>query len=125
MLRPSDDRYRARMLDDYRTAAQRLIDAGVRRIAWVMPPPPADWWAGWASDNYTPDGWQRMAEVIESVASEHRDVVDVVRLDRWFAQTGAAADAAMRDDGLHLTPAGALQVMDEFLGPVLLRLTTL
>ena len=125
MLRPSDDRYRARMLDDYRTAAQRLIDAGVRRIAWVMPPPPADWWAGWASDNYTPDGWQRMAEVIESVASEHRDVVDVVRLDRWFAQTGAAADAAMRDDGLHLTPAGALQVMDEFLGPVLLRLPTL
>jgi hypothetical protein len=31
----------------------------------------------------------------------------------------------MRDDGLHLTPEGALKVMDQFLGPVLLRLTTL
>ena len=125
MLRPVDDRYRTRMLDDYRAQAQQLIDAGVRHIEWVVPPQPADWWLGWASENYSPDGWQRLADVIDTVALEHPGVVDVVHLDHWFEDTGAYADPAMREDGLHLTPEGALTVMDQFLGPVLLRLTTL
>ena len=58
-----------------------------------------------------------------ALAVEYPDVVEVVHLDEWFAESGATTDESMREDGLHLTDAGALRVMDEFLGPVLLRLT--
>ena len=122
MLLPTDDRYRARMLDDYRAAALTLVAGGVQRIAWVVPPAPSDWWVGWESEIYTPEGWRLLTEVIDTVAGEFPGVVDVVHLDSWFGELGADNDDAVRSDGLHLSAAGALWVMDEFLGPVLLRL---
>ena len=60
--------------------------------------------------------------MIDTVAGEFPGVVDVVHLDSWFGELGADDDDAVRSDGLHLSAAGALWVMDEFLGPVLLRL---
>ena len=125
MLSWNDERYRERMLADYRAMADALIADGVRHIAWVVPPIPAEWWLGWQAENeyYTPDAWSVLRGVLETVQGEHPEVVQVTRLDEWFTASGADVDPAMRDDGLHLTEAGALRVMDEFLGPVLLRLS--
>jgi len=124
MLPWNDERYARRTLDDYRAMAISLIAAGVRHIAWVVPPTPAEWWLGWESDtNFSPEAWRGMLSILETVEREHPAVVQVARLDEWFVATGADLDLAMRDDGLHLTPTGALRVMDEFLGPVLLRLS--
>ena len=124
MLPPDDDRYAARMLDDYRAIADLLVAAGVQHIAWVVPPAPGDWWIGWMSDiAYDQDSWNQLSITLAALAVEYPDVVEVVHLDEWFAESGATTDESMREDGLHLTDAGALRVMDEFLGPVLLRLT--
>ena len=124
MLAWTDARYAQRMLADYRAVAATLIAAGVRHIAWVLPPAPAEFWLGWESDtNYSADAWVGLLTALDTVEYENPTVVQVVRLDEWFVATGADIDPAMRDDGLHLTPAGALRVMDEFLGPVLLRLS--
>ncbi len=125
MLAISDPRYTERMLADYKATADTLIAAGVRHIAVVAPPPPADWWLGWESEieTFAGDTWTRYSAMLDALAEAYPGVVEVVRLDRWFDETGATNDEAMRGDGLHLTPAGALRVMDEFLGPVLLRLT--
>ena len=126
MLPPDDERYAARMLDDYRATAQLLVAAGVQHIAWVIPPVPGDWWIGWMSENaYDQARWRQLSITLRTIAAEFPDVVEVVHLDEWFAETGATNDESMREDGLHLTDAGALRVMDEFLGPVLLRLTVL
>lgn len=125
MLAITDPRYTTRMLADYRATADTLIAAGVRHIAVVAPPPPASWWLGWESEleTFAGDTWTRYSAVLDSLAAAYPGVVQVVRLDEWFDETGATDDEAMRDDGLHLTPDGARRVMDEFLGPVLLRLT--
>ncbi len=124
MLPWSDDRYEQRMLADYRTMVATLIAAGVRHIAWVVPPPPAEIWLGWMSDtNYSADAWVGLLARLKTIERENPAVVQVVRLDQWFVTTGADIDPAIRDDGLHLTAVGALRVMDEFLGPVLLRLS--
>ncbi|MGB8859488.1 MAG: acyltransferase family protein [Ilumatobacteraceae bacterium] len=123
MLRPDDARYAARMLDDYRATADMLIAAGVRHIAWVVPPVPGQWWVGWMSDTvYTATTWVQLNAVLTTVETEYPDVVQVVHLDQWFTERGLDVDEALRDDGLHLTAEGALMVMDDFLGPVLLRL---
>ena len=124
MLAWNDARYAQRMLADYRVMAATLIAGGVRHIAWVLPPQPAEFWSGWMSDTiYSADGWAGLRNAVNTVASENPTVVQVARLDEWFVATGADVDPAMRDDGLHLTPTGALRVMNEFLGPVLLRLS--
>lgn len=126
MLAWTDDRYAQRMLADYRAMAASLIAGGVRHIAWVLPPPPAEYWLGWESDtNYSADAWVGLLAALEAMQREYPTVVQVARLDEWFVTTGADVDPAMRDDGLHLTPTGARRVMDEFLGPVLLRLSAL
>ncbi len=123
MLAWTDDRYAQRRLDAYRAMAATLIAGGVRHIAWVLPPRPGDSWLGWFSDNYKAEAWVDLLTPLNVIARENPTVVQVVRLDEWFAATGADGDPAVREDGLHLTNAGALRVMDEFLGPVLLRLS--
>ena len=57
MLPDTDERYAQRTLDDYRAMADSLIAAGVRHIAWVVPPAPAEWWVGWMSDIYSVEAW--------------------------------------------------------------------
>ena len=69
------------------------------------------------------DTWEQLAAVLATIESEYPAVVEVARLDEWFRHTGADLDPTVRDDGLHFTDTGALRVMDEFLGPVLLRLS--
>ena len=124
MLQWTDRRYAQRALDDYRAMATTLIAAGVRHIAWVVPPTPAEWWLGWEpGTNFSRDAWRGLLPTLDAMQREFPDVVQVTRLDEWFTASGADLDPAMRDDGLHLTEAGALRVMDEFLGPVLLRLS--
>jgi hypothetical protein len=124
MLASDDPRYEARMLADYQAMTQSLMAQGVRHIAWVLPPLPAEWWLGWESDqNFSAETWTVLRRVLADVEGEFPTVVQVARLDDWFVTTGAANDPAVRDDGLHLTDAGALRVMDEFLGPILLRLS--
>ena len=125
MLRPTDDRYRERMLADYRSMAQRLVAAGVPHVAWVVPAQPAEWWLGWLNDPPPSPGVQQIGSVIEQVAAEFPDLVEVVRLDEWLVDQGLDADGTIREDGLHFTPAGGRRVMDELLGPVLLRLAAL
>ena len=126
MLSPTDARYAQRMLEDYRAMATTLIAGGVRHIAWVMPPPPAEWWVGWMNEsNYAADVWLSLQTALETMERENPTVVQVVRMDEWFISSGAGTDQSLRDDGLHLTPSGALRVMDDFLGPVLLRLAAM
>ena len=125
MLSPADDRYAERMLAAYRSMARQLIAAGVRHIAWVVPPHPAQWWLGWKSDLIERDSWDRLDAIIQQVGGEFPDAVKVVRLDEWLTDNGLDDSDAMRTDGLHFTAEGGALLMRELFGPVLLRLAAM
>ncbi len=119
-LHPTDARYAARMLADYRALSDELLAAGVAHIAWIAPPFPAANWLGSTTGEVNVADWAVYEDTLRAVAAEHPDVSTVVRVDEWFAAHDT--DNTIRTDGLHMSPAGALRVMDEFLGAELLRL---
>ncbi len=119
-LRPTDPRYASRMLADYRTISDELVAAGVEHIAWLAPPLPAANWLGSTTGELDPSGLAVYDDTLLAVAADHPDVSTVVRVDDWFAAHDT--DNTIREDGLHMSPTGALRVMDEFLGAELLRL---
>jgi len=49
----------------------------------------------------------------------HPDRVVVLDLRSWLEQAGLATDQAVRPDGIHFTPASALDVATRWLGPEL------
>ncbi|MEN9646782.1 MAG: hypothetical protein RL238_3451 [Actinomycetota bacterium] len=118
-LRPTDERYRARLRADYATFAATLRDAGVPHVVWVVPPRPSERWLQSIFDPISDDEWDAFVSTIEDEAASDPTRSRVVRLDEWMA-ANEPADGSMRPDGLHLTPAAAAVVMDRIIGPVVL-----
>jgi peptidoglycan/LPS O-acetylase OafA/YrhL len=114
-LDPFDPRYRARLLDAYRTMAERLVAAGVPRVAWVLPPKPIAPFEGDQRVMRDPARYAVQHDVIRQVAAEYPDVVRVVDLDGWLTAAGRRVDTGVRPDGLHWSPDGSYWVSDSFL----------
>lgn len=120
-LLPRDPRYAQRLAADYRALADTLVSAGVRHIAWVVPPLPSDVWPQAKVNPIAEVDWRQFRTTIEGVADDLQSVVEVVRLDEWMA-ANEPGDDSWRPDGLHLTLPAALEVADRFVAPMLLRL---
>ncbi len=125
MLDSSDDRYQERLRFDYRALVDELVAGGVRHIVWLVPPLPASGWLGWAAGSYTVESWGQSLPWIVALAGEYPTVSEVVRLDEWCRSSNLSEDAGLRADGLHFTDDGATRVVDEVVGPVLLRLASM
>lgn len=115
VLDPFDQRYRARLLDAYRAMAERLVDAGVPRVAWVLPPKPIAPFEGDQRVMRDPARYDVQHDVIRQVMAEFPDVVRVVDLDGWLTAAGRRVDTGVRPDGLHWSPDGSYWVSDSFL----------
>jgi len=116
VLRPTDERYRARLRDDYAAFAATLRTAGVAKVVWVVPPHPR---LQSTFDPISDEEWATYIGAIEAEAAKDPDHVRVVRLDEWM-KANEPTDGSMRPDGLHLTADAAAVVMDRFIGPVVL-----
>jgi hypothetical protein len=117
-LHSRDPRYAARLRAIYTARAQALLDAGVRRVLWVIPPRPSDVWPQASINPVTDEDWAAFTSTVDDLASQHPEI-EVVRLDEWMAEH-EPTDDSWRPDGLHLTPTAARAVTDRFLAPLLL-----
>ncbi len=114
-LDPLDPRYRERLLAAYRAMAERLVAAGVPRLAWVLPPKPIAPFEGAQRVMRDPARYAVQHEVIRQVAAEYPESVRVVDLDDWLTAAGRRVDTGLRPDGLHWSPEGSYWVSDAFL----------
>ena len=115
VLDPFDPRYRARLLDAYRAMAERLVDAGVPRVAWVLPPKPIAPFEGEQRVMRDPARYTVQHDVIRQVAAEYTDLVRVIDLDGWLTAAARRVDTGLRPDGLHWSTDGSYWVSDSFL----------
>jgi peptidoglycan/LPS O-acetylase OafA/YrhL len=115
VLDPFDPRYQARLLDAYRAMAERLVDAGVPRVAWVLPPKPIAPFEGEQRVMRDPARYTVQHDVIRQVAAEYTDLVRVIDLDGWLTAAARRVDTGLRPDGLHWSTDGSYWVSDSFL----------
>jgi peptidoglycan/LPS O-acetylase OafA/YrhL len=116
-LAPMSNEFRARMAADYVAFVDRLVAAGVPRVAWVVPPEPLVAWSGELAELADPARWATLRQAIEHAHARRPDIVTVVDLAGWEA--GHPADDR-RPDGLHYSVDAAAAVATEFLAPRLL-----
>ncbi len=115
VISPFDQRFRDRLLDDYTAMAARLADAGVRHIAWVLPPHPIAPFQGEQVKMLDPDRYEVQFEVIDRVAADARDLVTVLDLRAWLESVGASRSGEWRPDGLHWSDEAGYDVADRYL----------
>ena len=119
VLTPRDERFRARMYDQYRSLTDSLLAMHVPNVVWVVPPIPRSEFE--ARDLREVDRYQRQHEVIRQVASDvvapPGAAVTVCEMDDWFTEWGHADDDVWRPDGTHLTEQSAGWLADRWLGP--------
>lgn len=117
-LAPTDARYAARLAASYRRTALELLELGVARVAIIAPPPAV----GFVVHDvpFTADRWESLHAAIDLVAEELGPEVVVVDLAGWADAAGVADDHDWRPDGTHLTAQSARDVVDRWLGPILI-----
>jgi peptidoglycan/LPS O-acetylase OafA/YrhL len=120
ILTPFDELYVDRMAESYNSVTARLIEMGVPNIVWIAPPVPYGYFR--APEMAEVKRWEVMDEVLLALQEDDSEHVTVIDLDEWMKQTGHADDQSWRPDGTHLAVKPSLQLVDGFLGPLVVRL---
>jgi len=120
VLTPFDDLHFERMTESYNNFTDNLIELGVPNIVWIAPPVPNDYWQVPEMDEL--ERWDVLRDLLLTIEENNPDRVTVVDLDDWMNRSGYTTDPEWRPDGTHLTEDSALNLVDEFLGPLLVRL---
>ena len=114
-----DARYRALFVE----TVDALVAAGAERVVWLTSPV-VDFARrdinGVTLPQSDPERMARYNDLVREVAAARSRVVvlDLAQVvDRWTPE----ADRVRRPDGIHLTEAAAAQLVDDWLGPALLR----
>jgi peptidoglycan/LPS O-acetylase OafA/YrhL len=115
VISPFDQRFRDRLLIDYTAMADRLVAAGVRRIAWVLPPVPIAPFQGEQVKMLDPARYQVQFDVIGEVAAGAGDAVHVLDLRTWLEAMGGSKDGQIRPDGLHWSAEAGYWVAERYL----------
>ena len=118
VLTPFDKLYFDRMAESYNAVTEQLIETGVPNIVWIAPPVQIDWRAPELAEV---ERWEVMSEIITKIEESNPEHVTVVDLDYWLSRAGHIDYQTWRPDGTHLTENSALQLVNEFLGPLLVR----
>jgi len=115
-LGPSDERFYARLVDDYDVATQEFLSGGASDVLWVLAPipdvlPPNEGWV----QALDPARYERYAAALHEVAARHPGQAGVVDLAAWLAAQPALPE---RPDGLHWSLDAASAIATDFLGPI-------
>jgi hypothetical protein len=110
-LRPLDDRFIERLGADYTAMTAWLLDAGVAKVVWVVPPIPTPFISGPAATVLDPARFARYRAALEGVVAQFPGRAGVVDLAGWLQ----SQPTPERPDGLHWSPAGARDLADRFL----------
>jgi lysophospholipase L1-like esterase len=119
VLDPFDARYRERLRAAYTELTDSLLAAGVPEVAWVVPATPYHLWL--EPEMNEPERYFVQHEVIREVVAAGDDRVSAVDYHGWLTATGRYRDNEWRPDGVHLTTESATQLVDEWLGPLLVN----
>ena len=113
-----DARFETRLVEDYLAMAQRMLDAGVRKVVWIAPPRPDLPYDEPMATQLHEDRFARFRELLrQHVDGALGGRVTVVDLAAWLADQPDPPD---RDDGLHWSKSGARDLAERYLAPVVL-----
>jgi peptidoglycan/LPS O-acetylase OafA/YrhL len=115
VISPFDPRFRERLLADYTAMADRLADAGVERVAWVLPPHPIAPFQGEQVKMLDPARYEVQFGVIAEVAAARPGLVRVLDLRSWLDAVGASRSGEWRPDGLHWSDTAGRRVAADYL----------
>jgi peptidoglycan/LPS O-acetylase OafA/YrhL len=126
-LTPSDPEFATRIMDDYKSFFSRALEAGAKQVVWLRPPvssyPTHDGVA--AVDPSFLNGNQEVVEaVVAQLHTRWPDQVVIADFRDWYETSSLASDPEARPDGTHLSAAGGRRVVADWLGPLLLELTS-
>jgi len=116
-LMPTDPEFARRRLADYQRFAQRLEDAGVQHIAWLLAASPAEWTPPGPTGRKVPIDSELINDVVRGLRSS---VICPVDLASYVLDAEVDGDRTLRPDGLHLDVAVVPFVLDDYLGQRLL-----
>jgi len=119
-LYPEDARYQERMTDDYAAMRSALLAVPSVRIAWLTTAVPASWYVGYFGNPLTVASFGPLNATVASMDDADATRVRVVPFGEWLTEQESDDDTSWRSDGLHLDPASAERVVEEFLWPELL-----
>jgi len=120
ILTPFDELYVERMTESYNSVTESLIELGVPNIVWISPPVPNGYWR--VAEMGELERWDVLDDLLTTIEENNPDRVTVVDLQNWMDRSGYTDDPIWRPDGTHLTEDSALTLVDEFLGPRLVRI---
>jgi peptidoglycan/LPS O-acetylase OafA/YrhL len=119
ILTPFDELYFERMTESYNSVTETLIELGVPNIVWISPPVPNGHWP--VPEMAELERWDVLHGLLTTIEENNPDRVTVVDLADWMNRSGHTNDPIWRPDGTHLTEDSALILVNEFLGPLLVR----
>ena len=123
-LTPHDPVYLTRLVHDYRAIMTEVSATSMARVVWVRPPRGDNYWNG-TDTPFTDESAHVIVEgVMHQMVDEFAGRAEFVDLRKWMETDGVAFDHAARPDGLHFTPAAALDVAERWLGAQLIRAAT-
>ncbi len=120
-LGPHDPLFRARLEADYATMTRLIRQAGAV-VVWTRAPDVDPFWLG-LDDRFSNAERRAVVEgVMERLAADPGDGVELLDLRSWAADDGVDADHEARPDGMHWTPVAALDIADRYLAPALINI---
>jgi len=120
-LTPLDSEFATRLAMAYTKETDDLLGLGAGSIAWIAPPIPNVLWANQGTGQADPARHAVLRSVLDGIAASHPGQVGVVDLRKYLDDAGLAVDHHVRPDGVHLDPAAAQRIAEDFLGERLIR----
>jgi len=118
LLTMDDPRFLEHLADGYERTTRELLDAGAGMVLWLLPPVPLFPHEGSWALTLDPERQQAYRDVVVGLADRFSRVA-VGDLATWIVDVD---DPPARDDGLHLSPAGADETTERYLVPLLREL---
>ncbi len=118
VLVPPDERFAARMRDDYIEFSESLVARGAGGVVFVKGPRAMSTLRAFSStdDSWRPGRMEMQHAAITEIAANHADI-EALDLNRWYLASEYGAGDTGRSDGVHLDDSVAIDTADRLVGP--------
>ncbi|MFN8017842.1 MAG: acyltransferase family protein [Acidimicrobiales bacterium] len=115
---PWDREYRRRIEAGYTDVTEAALDAGAGHVLWLQQPPANPFWNPVVSPQEDSARHGVIWKVQQALADREPDRVSTADLAWYLGSVRALDDHGSRPDGVHLSPAAARNLAEDWLGPV-------